>query len=90
MSGKWHAAYWKNDAAGTESYRFRALWKLLAEAMGIRRLILPVPAGIGYAATTVLGYFMKDIMLTRDEISGLCENRLAVPGSGIGIRPLSQ
>ena len=77
-------------ATGTETYSFRALWKLLAEAMGIRRLILPVPAGIGYAATTVLGYFMNDIMLTRDEISGLCENRLAVPGSGIGIRPLSQ
>lgn len=78
------------NATGTETYSFRALWKLLAEAMGIRRLILPVPAGIGYAATTVLGYFMNDIMLTRDEISGLCENRLAVPDSGIGIRPLSQ
>lgn len=77
-------------ATGTETYSFRALWKLLAKAMGTRRLILPVPAGIGYAATTVLGYFMNDIMLTRDEISGLCENRLAVPGSGIGIRPLSQ
>ncbi len=77
-------------ATGTETYSFRALWKLLAKAMGTRRLILPVPAGIGYAATTVLGYFMNDIMLTRDEISGLCENRLAVPGSGIGSRPLSQ
>lgn len=78
------------QAIGQETYTFRGLWKLLAEAMGIRRLILPVPSGIGYAATSVLGYFMNDIMLTRDEISGLCENRLAVPGSGIGIRPLSQ
>lgn len=77
-------------ATGQETYTFRALWKLLAEAMGISRLILPVPAGIGYAATSVLGHCKNDIMLTRDEISGLCENRLAVPGSGIGSRPLSQ
>ncbi|MBQ8516062.1 MAG: NAD(P)H-binding protein [Akkermansia sp.] len=77
-------------ATGTERYSFRELWKLLAHAMGIRRFILPVPGSIGYAATSVLGYFMNDIMLTRDEIRGLCENRLAVPGSGIGIRPLSQ
>ena len=33
---------------------------------------------------------MNDIMLTRDEIRGLSEGRLAVPGSGIGKRPLSE
>lgn len=78
------------QAIGQETYTFRALWKLLAKAMGIRRSILPVPATVGYAATSVLGYFMSDIMLTRDEIRGLCENRLSIPGSGIGARPLSQ
>lgn len=77
-------------ATGTETYSFRELWKLLARAMGTRRLILPVPAETGYAVTSVLGHIMHDIMLTRDEIRGLCENRLAVPGSGIGSRPLSQ
>lgn len=78
------------QATGQETYTFRALWKLLAKAMGIRRPILPVPADLGYAATSLLGHFMNDIMLTRDEIRGLCENRLAVPGCGIGTRPLSQ
>ena len=78
------------NATGKETYSFRALWKLLAHAMDIRRPVFPVPTGIGYAAVYLLGMLMNDIMLTRDEISGLCENRLAVPGSGIGIRPLSQ
>ncbi len=78
------------QATGQETYTFRELWKLLAKAMGIRRPILPVPADFGYAVTSVLGHFMNDIMLTRDEIRGLCENRLAVPGSGIGTRTLSQ
>lgn len=78
------------QATGQETYTFRALWELLAKAMGIRRPILPVPADLGYAATSLLGHFMNDIMLTLDEIRGLCENRLAVPGCGIGTRPLSQ
>lgn len=78
------------QAIGQETYTFRGLWKLLAKAMGIRRPILPVPANIGYIATSVLGYFMNDIMLTRDEIRGLSENRLSLPGRGIGARPLSQ
>ncbi len=77
------------NATGSETYSFRALWRMLARAMGIWRPILPVPAGIGYTATCILGRLMGDIMLTRDEIRGLSEDRLAVPGSGIGTRPLS-
>lgn len=77
------------NATGRESYSFRELWKLLAHAMGIRRPILPVPADVGYAATCILGRLLGDIMLTRDEIQGLSEGRLAVPGSGIGSRLLS-
>lgn len=78
------------NATGKETYSFRALWKLLAQAMGIRRPVFPVPTGIGYAAVYLLGMLMNDIMLTRDEIRGLSEGRLAVPGSGIGKRPLSE
>ena len=78
------------NATGCESYSFRELWKLLAHAMGVRRPILPVPATLGYCATRILGHFMNDIMLTRDEIRGLSEGRLAIPGSGIGFRSLSE
>ena len=78
------------QAIGQESYSFRELWRLLARAMGIRRPILPLPAGIGYAGTCILGRLMGDIMLTRDEIRGLSEDRLYAPGSGIGSRLLNR
>lgn len=78
------------NATGQESYSFRELWKLLAHAMGVRRPILPVPSVLGYYATCILGQLMGDIMLTRDEIRGLSESRLAIPGSGIGFRNLSE
>lgn len=65
-------------ATGPETYTFRELWHMLAGALRLRRPILPVPAGVGYAAACVLGRLMGDVMLTRDEIRGLCEDRLAV------------
>ena len=77
------------NAVGAETYSFRDMWKLLARAMGIWRPVLPVPAELGYQATRVLGAIVGDVMLTRDEIAGLSQDRLAVPGPTVGTRRLS-
>lgn len=77
------------NATGRETYTFRELWALLARSMRLWRPVLPVPHGVGYLAARVLGSLVGDVMLTRDEIAGLAQNRLAVPGSGGGTRPLS-
>lgn len=77
------------NAVGPETYSFRETWQLLAGAMGLWRPILPVPAWLGYQAARVLGALLGDVMLTRDEITGLCRNHLAVPGPTIGQRRLS-
>lgn len=74
------------NATGQETYSFRELWALLARSMGLWRPILPVPHSVGYLAARVLGALVGDVMLTREEIAGLSQNRLAVPGSGLGTR----
>jgi hypothetical protein len=43
----------------------------MARAMGIRRLILPIPDFVALAAGKVLGLFLRDIVITGHEISGL-------------------
>ena len=77
------------NATGMETYTFRELWGLLARSMGLWRPILSVPHAVGYMAARLLGAMVGDVMLTRDEIAGLSQNRLAVPGSGSGSRLLS-
>lgn len=77
------------NAVGAETYTFRAMWQQLARSMGVWRPILPVPAGLGYLATRVLGALVGDVMLTRDEIAGLSQDRLAVSGPTVGTRRLS-
>ena len=76
------------QATGPETYSFRELWRMLANAIGVRRCILPVPAWMGYAATCIIGRLVGDVMLTRDEIRGLSEGRLAVDGPPAGRRSL--
>lgn len=75
-------------ATGAETYTFRELWHMLAGALRVRRPILPVPAWVGYAAACVLGRIVGDVMLTRDEIRGLCEDRLATDAPPAGQRSL--
>ncbi len=77
------------NATGRETYTFRELWALLAHSMGVWRPILSVSHGVGYLTARLLGALLGDVMLTRDEITGLSQNRLAVPGSGVGSRLLS-
>ena len=77
-------------ATGPETYSFRDLWRMLAQTMGVRRLILPMPHWVGYAAASVLGALMHDVMLTRDEVRGLTQNRLAVDEKPAGKRSLRQ
>ena len=78
------------DAVGVEVYTFRDMWKQLARSMKLWRPVLPVPAGVGYLAARALGALVGDVVLTRDEIAGLSQDRLAVTGAGLGSRRLSE
>jgi NADH dehydrogenase len=59
------------DAVGPETFTYREMVEEMSRAMGIRRLILPIPDFVALAAGRVLGLFLGDIVITGHEISGL-------------------
>lgn len=59
------------DAVGPDTFTYRGLLEELGEILGKRRPVVPVPPGLGFAAATVLGWLLGDVVLTRDEIGAL-------------------
>jgi NADH dehydrogenase len=64
------------DAAGPEIMTYAELVDSVAIAVHRRPRILNMPAGLTLAAGNVVGLFMRDILLTRQELEGLMEELL--------------
>jgi NADH dehydrogenase len=77
------------NAIGPETLTYRGLVELLRNTLGLRRWIISVPPGLGYLAGRLLGWFLGDVVITREEIRGLMEGRLAVEGPALGRSRLS-
>ena len=73
-----------SDAVGPERFRFNDLVAAVAGSVGSRSKIIHAPGTLVLAALRVLGLFLGDVILTRDEVSGLLANLLvsADPPSG--------
>lgn len=67
------------NALGPETYSFKELVSLIAQIIGKKRMLISLPPSIGYLATRVIGLFVNDTFLTKEEISGLMANLLFVP-----------
>ena len=72
------------DAIGPETFTYREMVQMIAKTIGVRRPILSVPPGLGYWACRLLGYFVNDVIITREEIRGLMEGRLCVSSPPVG------
>ncbi len=59
------------DAVGPETFTYREMVTTMARAMGLRRIVLPVPDAVALAVGRVLGWFLHDIVITGHEIAGL-------------------
>jgi len=72
------------DAVGPERFRFNDLVATVASSVGSRAKIVHMPPMVVLAALRVAGFFLGDVILTRDEVSGLLANLLvsADPPSG--------
>ena len=64
------------DAAGPETYTFDEFVRLVGQTMGSRTKIVHLPSALALGISKIVGYFLGDVVLTRDEISGLMSDLL--------------
>lgn len=64
------------DAVGPDSYTFREIVKRIGETIGARRPLLPVHPKLALWAAQFLSIFVKDVILTPEEVEGLMANLL--------------
>lgn len=64
------------DVVGPEVYSFRELVLTIAQTIGTNTLLVPVPRLFFTFAAGVIGLFVRDVMLTEDEVKGLTEGLL--------------
>ena len=67
------------DAVGPEVFTYAEMVRLMRDKIGARCLVMPSPKILTYLAGRVLGHFLHDIVLTRDEINGLSRSLLVSP-----------
>jgi NADH dehydrogenase len=72
------------DAIGPETFTYRELVRRIGEIVGRPRPLVQVPPDIGYAAAWLFGRALGDIIVTRDEITGLMAGLLYVPSPPAG------
>ena len=64
------------DAAGPETYTFDEFVRPVGQTMGTRTKIVHLPSALALGISKIVGYFLGDVVLTRDEITGLMSDLL--------------
>jgi NADH dehydrogenase len=72
------------NAIGPETFTYRELVEKIGRTLGLRRLVIGVPPVVGYLGCWLLGLLVRDVVITRDEIRGLMQNRLCVNTAPVG------
>ncbi len=78
------------EAIGPETFTYRGLIAAIGQALGRERRIVSVPPWLGYQATRVMSRLVGDVVITREEIRGLMEERLYVDAPPLGATRLSE
>ena len=77
------------DAAGPDTLFFENLLRLLASSMGVRARLVRTPPRLGLALTGLVGFLMRDMALTHDEVVGLMAGLLTSEEPPTGTTRLS-
>jgi uncharacterized protein YbjT (DUF2867 family) len=64
------------DAIGPETFTFQELVMLIAEKIGKNPKVVRVPPFLGIFCGRILGMFLRDVLLTRNELKGLMDEML--------------
>lgn len=67
------------DAIGAETVTYRELTQRISSALGRNILFVRVSPGLNIFLGRVVGLFLRDVILTADELSGLMDNLLTSP-----------
>ena len=64
------------DAAGPEVYTFEEFVRLIGQTMGSKSKVVHLPPGLALGLSKIVGVFLGDGVLTRDEVTGLMSHLL--------------
>ncbi len=78
------------NAIGPETFTYRGLVEIIGNIIGKRKPVICVPPVFVYAAGLIVGKFMGDVMITRDEIKGLMADLLYVDSTPTGKTKLTE
>ena len=77
------------EAIGPETFSYRTLVHMIRDTLGLQTPIVSMPPTVAYWACRILGLVLHDVIITREEIRGLRENRLFVDAPALGPTRLS-
>ena len=78
------------EAIGPETFTYRELARTIGRIIGCSRPVFSVPPWFGYAAGRLFGWWHGDEFITREEVTGLMENRLYVDAPPAGHTKLTE
>ena len=77
------------NAVGPETFSFEELVRLVSVHLGMSPRLLHLPTPLAYASTRLIGWFVRDVILTWQEYQGLIADLLAPEGPPTGETCLS-
>ena len=78
------------DACGPQVFSFDELVSLIAEKIDRRPLIVHLPASLAFFLSRLIGLFVRDVVLTRQELEGLTAGLLVSSSPPTGETPLAE
>ena len=72
------------EAIGPETFTYRELVETIGKALGKTRRIFSIPPALGLWVGRLVGSFVGDVTITRDEIQGLMDDLLHVEAPAAG------
>jgi NADH dehydrogenase len=64
------------DAVGPDAYTFKDLVRLIGKKIGVERPVISLPPRLALLAAQFLSLFVRDVILTPEEVEGLMANLL--------------
>ena len=72
------------DAVGPDIFTFKEMVQLIGEKIGARRLLLPFPPRLALLAAQFISLFVRDVVLTPEEVDGLMAGLLVSKDPPLG------